>query len=352
MTSGCNRSHTALPMEELPIMTIPETMRQVRFDGAGGPEVIRLETAPVPQPGTGQVLIEVAAAGVNRPDCLQRAGGYPPPPGATDVPGLEVSGRVVAVGAGVQELTVGDEVCALVASGGYAEYCVADAALCLPIPSPLSLLEGAGIPENYYTVYDNVFTRGRLAAGETLLVHGGSSGIGSTAIQLAKQFGATVYATAGSPEKCDFCRSLGADVAIDYREQDFVEEIRTLTDGRGVDVILDMVGGPYIERNLSILAIEGRLVQIAFLQTSKVEINLMPVMLRRLTVTGSTLRPRSVELKAKIAEALRQIVWPLLEKGAVRPVIHATFPLEQAREAHQLMESSAHQGKIMLEIRK
>jgi len=333
-------------------MAIPETMRQVRFDGAGGPEVIRLETAQVPQPGSGQVLIEVAAAGVNRPDCLQRAGGYPPPPGATDVPGLEVSGRIVAVGEGVSELKVGDEVCALVASGGYAEYCVADAALCLPIPGPLSLLEAGGIPETYFTVYDNVFTRGRLAAGETLLVHGGSSGIGSTAIQLAKQAGATVYATAGSPEKCDFCRSLGADVAIDYRSQDFVEETRRLTEKRGVDVILDMVGGPYIARNLSVLALEGRLVQIAFLQSSKVEIDFMPVMTRRLTVTGSTLRPRSVALKAKIAEALCQNVWPLLEKGAVKPVIHATFPLEQAREAHELMESSAHQGKIMLEIRK
>jgi len=333
-------------------MAIPETMRQVRFDGAGGPEVIRLETAQVPQPGSGQVLIEVAAAGVNRPDCLQRAGGYPPPPGATDVPGLEVSGRIVATGADVEGLKVGDEVCALVASGGYAEYCVADAALCLPIPGPLSLLEAGGIPETYFTVYDNVFTRGRLAAGETLLVHGGSSGIGSTAIQLAKQAGATVYATAGSPEKCDFCRSLGADVAIDYRSQDFVEEVRRLTEKRGVDVILDMVGGPYIARNLSVLALEGRLVQIAFLQSSKVEIDFMPVMTRRLTVTGSTLRPRSVALKAKIAEALRQNVWPLLEKGAVKPIIHATFPLERAREAHELMESSAHQGKIMLEIRK
>ncbi|HEU6441669.1 MAG TPA: NAD(P)H-quinone oxidoreductase [Microvirga sp.] len=333
-------------------MAIPETMRQVRFDGAGGPEVIRLETAQVPQPGSGQVLIEVVAAGVNRPDCLQRAGGYPPPPGATDVPGLEVSGRIVATGADVEGLKVGDEVCALVASGGYAEYCVADAALCLPIPGPLSLLEAGGIPETYFTVYDNVFTRGRLAAGETLLVHGGSSGIGSTAIQLAKQAGATVYATAGSPEKCDFCRSLGADVAIDYRSQDFVEEVRRLTEKRGVDVILDMVGGPYIARNLSVLALEGRLVQIAFLQSSKVEIDFMPVMTRRLTVTGSTLRPRSVALKAKIAEALRQNVWPLLEKGAVKPIIHATFPLERAREAHELMESSAHQGKIMLEIRK
>jgi NADPH:quinone reductase len=332
-------------------MRIPETMRQIRFEGAGGPEVIRLETAPVPQPGPGQVLIEVAAAGVNRPDLLQRAGGYPPPPGATDVPGLEVSGRIAASGSDVQGLQVGDEVCALVASGGYAEYCVADAALCLPVPKALSLLEAGGVPETYFTVYDNVFTRGRLAAGETFLVHGGSSGIGSTAIQLAKQAGATVYATAGSPEKCDFCRSLGADAAIDYRAQDFVEEIRQITNKRGVDVILDMVGGPYIARNLSVLAVEGRLVQIAFLQSSKVDIDLMPVMLRRLTVTGSTLRPRSVALKTGIAAALRRTVWPLLDRGAVRPVIHATFPLERAREAHELMESSAHQGKIMLEIR-
>ncbi|MCB5177417.1 NAD(P)H-quinone oxidoreductase [Microvirga lenta] len=333
-------------------MAIPETMRQVRFEGAGGPEVIRLENAPVPRPGKGQVLIEVAAAGVNRPDCLQRAGGYPPPPGATDIPGLEVSGRIVALGDGVERLQVGEEVCALVASGGYAEYCVADEPLCLPIPGPLSLLEAGGIPETYFTVYDNVFTRGRLKAGETLLVHGGSSGIGSTAIQLAKQAGATVYATAGSQEKCDFCRSLGADAAINYRNQDFVEEVRNLTDKRGVDVVLDMVGAPYIARNFSILALEGRLVQIAFLQSSKAEIDFTPVMIRRLTITGSTLRPRSVELKAAIAEALRRNVWPLLEKGAVRPVLHATFPLEEARAAHELMESSAHQGKIMLEIRR
>lgn len=333
-------------------MPIPDTMRQVRFDGAGGPEVIKLETAAVPQPGSGQVLIEVVAAGVNRPDCLQRAGGYPPPPGATAIPGLEVSGRIVALGDGVSELSVGDEVCALVASGGYAEYCVADSALCLPVPGPLSLLEAGGLPENYFTVYDNIFTRGGLVAGETLLVHGGSSGIGSTAIQLAKHAGAIVYATAGSPEKCDFCRSLGADAAIDYRAQSFDEEVKRLTEGKGVDVILDMVGGPYIARNISLLAMEGRLVQIAFLQSSKVDIDLMPVMLRRLSITGSTLRPRSVALKAKIADALRQNVWPLLEKGAVRPVVHATFPLEQAREAHEMMESSAHSGKIMLEIRR
>lgn len=331
---------------------LPTTMRQIRFEGSGGPDVIRIETAPVPAPGPGQVLVEVVAAGVNRPDCLQRAGGYPPPPGATDIPGLEIGGRVVALGEGVTSPKIGDEVCALVISGGYAEYCVAEAPLCLPVPKPLSLLEAAGLPENYYTVYDNIFTRGRLVKGETILVHGGSSGIGSTAIQLAKHAGATVFATAGSPDKCDFCLSLGADTAIDYRTADFVAEVKRLTDGKGVDVILDMVGGPYIARNLSALALEGRLVQIAFLQPSRVDIDLMPVMLRRLTITGSTLRARSVPLKAAIADHLRRDVWPLLETGAVRPVIHATFPLEQAEAAHALMESSAHSGKIMLETGK
>jgi NADPH2:quinone reductase len=333
-------------------MAIAETMRQVRFAGAGGPEVIRLEEAPVPRPGPGQVLIEVAAAGVNRPDCIQRAGAYPPPPGASDIPGLEVSGRVAALGEGVTSLRVGDTVCALLSGGGYAEYCVADEALCLPVPAGLSLLEAGGVPETYFTVYDNIFTRGRLRAGESFLVHGGSSGIGSTAIQLAKAMGATAYATAGSAEKCGFCRSLGADAAINYRTEDFVDEIRRLTDKRGVDVILDMVGGPYIGRNLSILAVEGRLVQIAFLQSSKVEIDFRPVMVRRLTLTGSTLRPRSVELKAGIAAALRKTVWPLLENGTVRPIVDATFPLEETRAAHELMESSAHQGKIMLEVRR
>ncbi|OYX69097.1 MAG: NAD(P)H-quinone oxidoreductase [Rhizobiales bacterium 32-66-11] len=331
---------------------LPTTMRQIRFEGSGGPDVIRIETAPVPAPGPGQVLVEVVAAGVNRPDCLQRAGGYPPPPGATDIPGLEIGGRVVALGEGVTSPKIGDEVCALVISGGYAEYCVAEAPLCLPVPKPLSLLEAAGLPENYYTVYDNIFTRGRLVKGETILVHGGSSGIGSTAIQLAKHAGATVFATAGSPDKCDFCLSLGADTAIDYRTADFVAEVKRLTDGKGVDVILDMVGGPYIARNLSALALEGRLAQIAFLQPSRVDIDLMPVMLRRLTITGSTLRARSVPLKAAIADHLRRDVWPLLETGAVRPVIHATFPLEQAEAAHALMESSAHSGKIMLETGK
>lgn len=333
-------------------MTVPASMRQARFDGAGGPEVIRVETAPVPTPGPGQVLIEVAAAGVNRPDCLQRAGNYPPPPGATDIPGLEVAGTVVAVGEGVTSPQLGEKVCALVISGGYAEYCVADAPLCLPVPAPLSLTEAAGLPETYFTVYDNLFTRGRLREGETLLVHGGSSGIGSTAIQLAKAFGAAVYATAGSQEKCDFCLGLGADAAINYRDKDFVAEVKALTGGRGVDVVLDMVGGPYIARNLSVLAVEGRLVQIAFLQTSKVEIDLMPLMLKRQTITGSTLRARSVALKKAIADELRAKVWPLLEAGRVRPIVHATFPLAETRAAHELMESSAHQGKIMLEMRR
>ncbi len=333
-------------------MALPQTMTQVRFNGYGSPDVIEIETAPVPQPGSGQVLIEVAAAGINRPDCLQRAGGYPPPPGATEIPGLEVSGTIVAIGEGVPASRIGEKTCALVISGGYAEYAVADAALCLPVPKPLSLLEAGGLPETYYTVYDNVFTRGRLKKGETILIHGGSSGIGSTAIQLAKQAGAIVYATAGSAEKCEFCRSIGADEAIDYRAQDFTAEIKRLTGGKGVDVILDMVGGPYIQRNINALALEGRLVQIAFLQTSKVELDLMNVMLRRLTVTGSTLRARSVALKAKIAEKLLKEVWPLLEAETVRPIIHKTFLLEEARTAHELMESSAHLGKIMLEVRR
>jgi NADPH2:quinone reductase len=329
--------------------SLPATMRQIRFAGSGGPEVIQIETAPLPQPGQGQVLVEVVAAGVNRPDVQQRSGNYPPPPGATDVPGLEVAGRVVAVGPGVTGPGIGDEICALVISGGYAEYAVAEAALCLPRPAPLSMLEAGGIPETYFTVYDNVFTRGRLKAGESFLVHGGSSGIGSTAIQLAKNAGATVYATAGSPAKCDFCRSLGADAAIDYRAQDFVQEVKTLTERRGVDVVLDMVGAPYLARNIASLAVEGRLVQIAFLQGSQVEaLNFMPVMLKRLTLTGSTLRARSTELKAAIAEGLKRDVWPLLDAGKVKPIVHATFPLERAREAHELMESSAHLGKIML----
>ena len=324
-------------------------MRQISFEGHGGPDVIRAGVAPVPIPGPGQVLIEVAAAGVNRPDCLQRQGVYPPPPGESSVPGLEIAGRVAALGEGVSAPTVGDEVCALVGSGGYAEYATAHASLCLAAPKVLGVVASAGLPENYFTVFDNVFTRGRLEPGETLLVHGGSSGIGSTAIQLAKQHGARVIATAGSPAKCAFCKTLGADLAIDYKTQDFVEEARKIAGKHGVDVVLDMVGGTYLQKNLSVMALEGRLIQIGFLQSAMVEtFDLRPIMLRRLTVTGSTLRARSVPQKAAIAAALREKIWPLLEKGLVRPLIHATFPLEQAREAHELMESSAHLGKILL----
>ncbi|WOJ88709.1 NAD(P)H-quinone oxidoreductase [Methylocapsa polymorpha] len=324
-------------------------MRQVYFDGHGGPEVIRIGEAGAPEPGPGKVLIEVAAAGVNRPDCLQRAGAYPPPKGETDIPGLEVSGRVVARGEGVSWPKEGDEVCALLGSGGYADYALADAALCLPVPKPLSVMEAAGLPETFFTVFDNVFTRGRLKPGETFLVHGGSSGIGSTAIQLAKQFGAKVIATAGSAEKCAFCRALGADFAIDYKRQDFVEEVKTIVGKRGVDVVLDMVGGTYLQKNISIMATEGRLVQIGFLQSGIIEnFDFRPVMLRRLTLTGSTLRARTVQQKAEIADALREKVWPLLDAGALKPIICACFPLEEAAKAHELMESSSHMGKILL----
>jgi NADPH2:quinone reductase len=328
---------------------IPQTMRQIAFTGAGGPEVIAVETAPVPAPGPGKVLVAVVAAGVNRPDCIQRAGSYPPPPGESQIPGLEIAGRIVALGEGVSDWKVGDEICALVGSGGYAEYCLADAGLCLPRPKALSLVEAAGVPETYFTVYDNVFTRGKLKAGETILIHGGSSGIGSTAIQLAKQAGATVIATAGSAGKCAFCKSLGADHAIDYRAQDFVAEVKAITQKRGVDVVLDMVGGSYIPKNVSILAMEGRLVQIAFLQSGIIDnFDFRPVMMRRLTLTGSTLRARTLAQKKAVADALREHVWPLLDAGKVKPLIHATFPLDQARQSHELMESSAHLGKILL----
>ena len=324
-------------------------MQQMYFDGAGGPDVLRTGEALVPEPGPGQVLIEVAAAGINRPDCLQRQGVYPPPPGETAIPGLEVAGTVIAIGEGVRSPRVGDEVCSLLGSGGYAEYALAHATLCLPVPKIVGSVAAAGLPENYFTVFDNVFTRGRLAPGETFLVHGGSSGIGSTAIQLAKQHGARVIATAGSSAKCAFCKTLGADFAIDYKTHDFVEELRKIAGKHGVDVVLDMVGGTYLEKNLSVMAAEGRLVQIGFLQSSSVgNFDLRPIMLRRLTVTGSTLRARTVAQKAAIATALREKIWPLLEEGSVKPLIHATFPLEQARQAHEMMESSTHLGKILL----
>ncbi|WP_311274895.1 NAD(P)H-quinone oxidoreductase [Methylobacterium sp. WCS2018Hpa-22] len=328
---------------------LPETMRQIRFAGAGGPDVLTLETVPLPQPGSGQVLIEVVSAGVNRPDIQQREGKYPPPKGATDIPGLEVAGRVAALGEGAEGFAIGDEVCALTISGGYAEFAVAETGQCLPRPAPLSLIEAAGLPETYFTVYSNVIERGRLKPGESFLVHGGSSGIGSTAIQMAKLHGARVFATAGSAEKCAFCKELGADEAINYREADFAEEIKRLTEGKGVDVILDMVGAPYLARNLASLAIEGRLVQIAFMQGYKVEsFSMTPIMMKRLTFTGATLRARPKAEKAAIAEGLRRDIWPLLADGRMKPIIHATFPLEKASEAHALMESSAHLGKIML----
>ena len=327
---------------------IPQSMNYIQIEKHGDPEVLKLHSMPVPEPGPGEVLIKVAAAGVNRPDMMQRKGFYPPPAGATDVPGLEVSGTVVSAGQNVSEPPINSEVCALVTSGGYAEYCLAAASICLPVPEKISLVNAAGIPETFFTVWTNVFKRGQLKAGESLLVHGGSSGIGTTAIQLGKAFGATVYTTAGTSDKCEFCNNLGADAAINYREQDFSEEIKRLTEGKGVNVILDMVGGPYFPKNIRLLADEGRLVQIALMQGSKAEVDFRSLLLKRVTLTGSTLRPRSAEEKTKIAQALQKNVWPLLESGAIRPIIHQTFPLKQASEAHRLMESSAHIGKILL----
>jgi putative PIG3 family NAD(P)H quinone oxidoreductase len=325
-------------------MTIVEAVRP------GAPDVLVGAKRPVPVPGAGEVLIRVAAAGVNRPDLLQRQGKYPPPPGAPDIIGLEVAGTVVRTGPGADPWKVGDRVCALVAGGGYAEYCSAPAAQCLPIPAGFSMIEAAAMPETFFTVWTNVFERGRLQPGESLLVHGGSSGIGTTAIMLGKAFGATVYATAGNADKCAACERLGAVRAINYKTEDFVEVVRDLTRDRGVDVILDMVGGDYVARNLEALALEGRIVQIAFLRGTRAEINLTPLMQKRLTFTGSTLRPRTVEQKGAIARALHQHVWPKLEAGGVRPVIHATFPLVDAAKAHAELERGEHVGKIVLTI--
>jgi len=329
---------------------LPATMRYVAMREPGPPDVLAIAEGPVPQPGPSDVLIRVRHAGVNRPDCIQRAGHYPPPPGASPIIGLEVAGTVVAIGANVVGWDVGDEVCALTPGGGYAEYCVAPAGHCLPLPSGLSLLEAASIPENAFTVWHNVFERGKLAAGETILVHGGTSGIGYTAIQYAKAFGARVIATVGSDDKAAFCRKIGADHAINYKTHDFVAEVATLTNKRGVVVILDMVGGDYIARNLRCIALEGRLVIIAFLHGSRVEVDWMPIMLKRLTVTGSTMRASPVERKVAIAAALRERVWPLYASGRVMPVIHRVFPLADAAAAHALMESSQHVGKIMLDV--
>lgn len=324
-----------------------DTMRAVEITEPGGPDVLKITERPVPEPAHGQIVIKVAWAGVNRPDALQRAGAYAPPATASDLPGLEAAGEVVAVGSGVTEWTVGDQVCGLLPGGGYAEYVATPAAHCLPVPKGLSLKEAACLPETYFTVFSNVFTRGGLKAGERFLIHGGSSGIGTTAIQLAHVFGARVFVTAGSEEKCQACLDLGAERAINYREEDFVDVIRA--EG-GADLILDMVGGPYIPRNLKALADDGRLVQIAFLQGPKVEVNFAQLMTRRLTMTGSTLRPQSDLAKAKIAQDLREAVWPLLDAGRVRPIMDSEFPLDQASAAHARMESSGHIGKIVLEV--
>lgn len=325
-------------------------MRAVAIRHPGEPEVLVVEERAVPVPTAGQVLIRVGAAGVNRPDVLQRKGAYPPPPGASDLPGLEVAGEVVAMGDGVDRWRAGDVVCALLSGGGYAEYAVAPAGQCLPCPEGLSVVEAAALPETYFTVWTNVFERGRLQPGETLLVHGGSSGIGTTAIQLARQHGAIVYATAGTAEKVQACERLGAARGVNYRTEDFVAVCRALTDKRGVDVILDMVGGSYIPRNVELLAEDGRLVQIALLEGAHATLNLGLIMRRRLTVTGSTLRPRSVEEKSRLAGEVERHVWPWLARGLVRPQIFATVPLAEAAEAHRLMESSRHIGKIVLTV--
>ena len=327
---------------------LPETMTAIEIREPGGPEVLVPASRPRPEPGPGEVLVAVAAAGVNRPDVLQRLGGYPPPPGASDIPGLEVAGRIVALGQGVEGWTPGDEVTALVTGGGYAEYCSAPAVQCLPVPRGLGLAEAAAMPETFFTVWSNVFDRGGLSAGERFLVHGGSSGIGTTAIQLARAFGARVFATAGSAEKCRACEDLGAERAINYRDEDFVAAVKEATGGTGLDLILDMVGGDYVQRNIEALAPDGRLVYIAFLGGSKVEVNLLPMMLKRLTITGSTLRARPPAFKAAIAVNLKEKVWPLVEKGEVKPVMAESFPLAEAAAAHRLMESSSHIGKIVL----
>jgi putative PIG3 family NAD(P)H quinone oxidoreductase len=316
----------------------------------GGPEALVPTERPVPKPGPRDVLIRVAAAGVNRPDLMQREGKYPPPPGASDLPGLEVAGTITECGEQVERWRAGDQVCALLAGGGYAEYCLAPDLQCLPVPRGLDLVSAAGIPETFFTVWMNVFDRGRLRAGETFLVHGGASGIGTTAIQLAHAFGARVYTTAGSDEKCDACEKLGALRAFNYKRDDFSAELMTLTGGRGIDVILDMVGAEYFARNLDLLALEGRLLQIAVLRGSKAEINLAKVLRQRLTITGSTLRARTVQEKGAIASAIERAVWPLIESGKVAPVIYAVVPLNNAAEAHRIMESGAHIGKVILAV--
>lgn len=329
---------------------LPATMTAIAISRPGGPDVLVPQERPVPQPGENEILIRVAAAGVNRPDVLQRAGAYPPPKGASDLPGLEVAGEVVALGPNVMRWKLGDKVTALTPGGGYAPYAVTDAGHALPVPAGLDMIQAAAIPETFFTVWHNVFQRGRLQSDETLLIHGGSSGIGTTAIMLAKAFGATVIVTAGSPEKCETCRKLGADVAINYKAEDWAAAVRQATDKRGPDVILDMVGGSYIAKNYEVAALEGRIVNIAFLEGSKVEIDFVRLMTKRLSHMGSTLRAQSVTAKAAIAAAVEEHAWPLLTEGRCRPLIHAVFSLAEAAKAHALMESSSHSGKIVLTV--
>ena len=325
-------------------------MRAIEISAPGGPDVLVVGDRPIPVAGPDDVVIHVAAAGVNRPDIAQRKGVYPPPPGASDIPGLEIAGTIVEVGANVTSFAVGDDVCALVTGGGYAEFCVAPAVQCLPVPRGLSMIEAASLPENYFTVWSNVFDRAHLAKGESLLVQGGSSGIGVCAIQLGRAFGARVFATAGSAGKCAACEQLGAERAINYKTEDFVEVIKSVTDDHGVDVILDMVGGDYVPRELAALAPEGRLVMISTLNGVKTEIDLRAIMSKRASLTGSMLRSRAPAFRGAIARSLLAKVWPLLESGVVKPVVHATFPLEHAADAHRLMESGSHIGKIMLTL--
>jgi len=331
-------------------MNLPDSMRAVEITTHGGPEVLVPVSRSVPTPGPGQILIKVAAAGVNRPDALQRAGAYAPPATASDLPGLECAGTVAAIGPGVGKWQVDDRLCALLPGGGYAEYALTDQDHALPIPQGLDLVQAAALCETYFTVWSNVFMRGGLSAGESFLVHGGSSGIGTTAIQLAKAFGARVFTTAGSAEKCAICRELGAEIAVNYREHDYVEAVRAATEGQGVNLILDMVGGAYIPRNISALAVEGRLVMIAFLGGPKAELNFARIMVSRLTITGSTLRPQSDLAKARIAAQLYEKVWPLLDAGVIKPVMDSTFPLDQAVRAHQRLENAGHIGKIVLTL--
>lgn len=331
-------------------MALPDAMRAVEISKPGGPDVLTPAERPVPRPGPGEVVIAVSAAGVNRPDCLQRAGAYPPPPDASDLPGLEVAGHVAAVGEGVARWREGDAVCALTPGGGYAAYCLTAADHCLALPKGLTMAEAASLPEVMFTVHYNVFTRAGLTAGERFLCHGGSSGIGSAAIQLAKAFGASVIVTAGSDEKCRYCLDLGADRAVNYKTDDWPEAVKNWSGGHGVDVILDMVAGPYIQPNIDSLAPDGRYALLAFLKGSRAEVDFNKVLRRRLTISGSTLRPQTVARKAAIARDLEAQVWPLIEAGRVKTHLHATFPLEEAARAHALMESSAHLGKIVLTL--